>query len=85
MKTIGILSAALVGAGLFATSASAADFYEYRDGYRTTIHEDVEYPRPPGYGYRGVGLGDVDAAPRYRPRRVIREIYEYEDDGDLDD
>lgn len=88
MKTYGILTAALVGAGLTmgtVTSASAADIFGHRQGTRTIIHEEIDEPRAPAYGFRDIRFGDVDQGPRYRTRRVVREIYEYEDDDDLDD
>lgn len=88
MKTYGILTAAaLAGAGLtmsVATSASAADIFGHRQGTRTIIHEEIDDARPTD-GFRDIRFGDVDQAPRYRTRRVVREIYEYEDDDDLDD
>ena len=88
MRTIALFcAAAAFGAGaLVSTGASAWDGYGYRHAYRSTTIDrfDDEVP-PPAYGYRSIRYGDVYHAPRYRTRRITREIIEYDDHDDFDD
>lgn len=89
MRPIALLSAAtLFGLGaLVSTSASAWDGYRYSQR-TTTIQEIDDDDRPPpryGHGYRSIGYGDGYEAPRYRTRRITREVIEYDRDDDIDD
>lgn len=88
MRPIALVSAvSLFGLGaLVSTSASAWDGYRYSQRTTTVQEIDDDGPPPPryGHGYRSIGYGEVYEAPRYRTRRITREVIEYDRD-DIDD